>query len=303
MELGSRRRRFSFMARTLTAMAVCAVAVEGFMHGAVRQHARTAAGPPLPSIRPRGRIGGRAPAARDRTVRRQASSSDGADSEPLTSPYPADWRAFRAALIERGIQTRDELASGQVDDGNTTARWGGRGSMRRSVAPANEELLREQNPELAREYLEGVWAHEAGEAEAGGLLVRMPLEFELMTLMRQAQRHAVGYGRGGMSGPELALGHKLCSRLRDGAWDDDSTEDRMDEQSGNLSYVYELAGRLVDQELGGVIASVGGMRMPADGAKAAALSDDTNVLLSMYEASIDLWQVGLACTYDLCKYV
>jgi hypothetical protein len=265
--------------RTLMVLATFAKGLEGFMHGACPHKCAVGTASLLKTTRPH--VAGLALAAR-RTVLRSS------DREPASGPDPQDWRAFRAALIERGIQMTGEAAGAQVEAGmsSNATRWGGTGTLRKSVATANEELLMAQNPELAQEYLEGVWAHETGEPEAGGLLVRMPLEFEMTTLMRQAQRHAVGYGRGGMSGAELALGHKLCSRLIDGAWNDDSADDRIDELSSNLSYVYEMADGLVEQELGDTVSLVGGMRIKTDG-----LSDQANALLSMYVSSIDNWQV------------
>lgn len=259
-------------------LAICVEGLEGFMHGACPLKCAGGTASLLETTRPH--VAGRALSARIRTVLRSS------ESEPDSGPDPQNWRSFRAALIERGIQMTGEAASAQVDAGVNKTRWGGTGTMRKSVATANEELLMAQNPELAREYLEGVWAHETGEPEAGGLLVRMPLEFEMTTLMRQAQRHAVGYGRGGMSGPELALGHKLCSCLIDGAWNELDADDRIVELSRNLSHVYKMADRVVEQELGDTVSPVGGMRIKRDG-----LSDQANALLSMYVSSIDNWQV------------
>jgi hypothetical protein len=273
---------------TLMVLAICVEGLEGFMHVACPFKCAGGTASLLKTTRPHV---GLALAARRRKALRLS------DSEPASGPDPQDWRVFRAALIERGIQM---TAGAQVEGGvsSNTTRWGGTGTLRKSVATANEELLMAQNPELAQEYLAGVWAHETGQPEAGGLLVRMPLEFEMTTLMRQAQRHAVGYGRGGMSGAELALGHKLCSRLIDGAWNENSADDRIGELSRNMSYVYEMADRVVEQELGDTVSPVGDMRIKTDG-----LSDQASALLSMYVSSIDNWQVISVLTRVQSAYV
>ena len=65
-------------------------------------------------------------------------------------------------------------------------------ALTHQVAPANEALLMSQNPQLAKEYLEGVWAHETGAAEVGGLLARMPVEFQLVHLTRRARLSGKG---------------------------------------------------------------------------------------------------------------
>jgi hypothetical protein len=50
----------------------------------------------------------------------------------------------------------------------------------KSVSKRNKELLSTQNVALAEEYSRGgVWAHESGVLEVGGLVCRMPLEGEI----------------------------------------------------------------------------------------------------------------------------
>jgi len=69
-----------------------------------------------------------------------------------------DWRAFRKTLT----------TGSSADDSP------------RAVAKENEQLLSNQNKELAEEYRKEVWAHITSAPEVGGLIVRMPLEVELM---------------------------------------------------------------------------------------------------------------------------
>ena len=184
--------------------------------------------------------------------------SDDASDSPAGGPK--DWRAFRSALIARGIDTvqaPEENATNKQDaKGELTARGDSQGSPRKAVASANGELAGSAEA-LDTEYVEGVWAHEAGEAEVGGLLVRMPFEFQIVSLMRLAQRHAFGYGRGGMNGVELALGHKLLSRVIDDAGDDEDSDDKVNECCNNYAYGHRVAQSLVSEQLGSIIAAAG----------------------------------------------
>jgi len=214
------------------------------------------------------------------------------DDAPVTGPNPEDWRAFRAALIERGIQMTEstEEAQQQGDDKGSSDfgvfendPFKGQGSLKKSVSPANEALLMAQNPEMANEYLQGVWAHETGEAEVGGLVARMPLDFQMVHLMRRAQHSVQGT-------PEIELewGQKLFDRLKKEAGQDESGEggeERIKQWAGRMSYVYKLGESLVKEELNKIIASAGGTRIDPD-----RLSAKNKVLLIMYVSSLESWQ-------------
>lgn len=81
----------------------------------------------------------------------------------------ADWRAFRARLVEGGIKTTDapEAAEGGAVEKVT-------------LDSANVALAKSQSPSLADDLEDGAaWAHEVGGAEVGGLLLRLPLETQL----------------------------------------------------------------------------------------------------------------------------
>ena len=193
-------------------------------------------------------------------------------------PNPEDWRAFRTALIERGIQMTKEKDGTEDVEG----RWGGRGQLKKSVAPANEKLLMAQSPDLAKEYLTGVWAHETGDAEVGGLVARMPLDFQMLHLMRSAQTTSTTV----MDKVKLEWGQKLLQYLSEQAGQGEDADARVKEWSGNFPYMYKLAGRLVKEELEKIIASAGGSRIDAD-----RLSDEKRALLMWYVSSVESWQV------------
>jgi len=77
-------------------------------------------------------------------------------SRLLAEDSLGDWRAFRKKLAE----------------GESPA------TRPKSVSKGNEELLLEQNEELAREYLNDAWAHDTPKVETGGLMLRLPIEME-----------------------------------------------------------------------------------------------------------------------------
>ncbi|KAJ8603103.1 hypothetical protein CTAYLR_006694 [Chrysophaeum taylorii] len=104
-----------------------------------------------------------------------------------------DWRAFRARLIETGLATAKipEAVEGALVEEGVVTRNGtgqaGRAAARArpkrktlaNASPENLELAKSQSPDLADE-LTGSWAHPVGAAEVGGLLLRLPLELQLV---------------------------------------------------------------------------------------------------------------------------
>jgi hypothetical protein len=284
------------MARTsalaLVASAACwLVGVRGF---AVRGLSPSSA---LAALCPSGlsttRQPARAQCARRSRGQRTALVMAGAGDEPQppgpspgdepAGPSPEDWRAFRTALIERGIQMTDGQEENGEDKGadkEAGERWGASGELKRSVAPANEKLLMAQNPKLAEEYLRGVWAHETGDAEVGGLVARMPLDFQILHLMRRSEVSSTASPE-----IELAWGQKLQHYLREQAGKGKGAEARLKEWSGNLQYMYKLAGRLVKEEIETMITAAGGTRIDPD-----RLSDENRALLAWYVSSVESWQ-------------
>jgi hypothetical protein len=113
-----------------------------------------------------------------------------------SGPFPEEWREFRRQLISGGIKlTTDSL---EPSDGGSAA---ASSDERRVVAPGNEALLRSQNAQLYEEYIRGSWAHESP-VEAGGLLLRMPLEAQLTHFLRDN------------AGADALIGDELRQRLR-----------------------------------------------------------------------------------------
>ena len=103
-----------------------------------------------------------------RTAAVLASESDG--------PSPEEWREFRQKLVSGGLKLTTDVA----DEAEAAP---GAEPVRRAVAPKNEALLRSQSDELYQEYISGGWAHPSP-VEAGGLMMRMPLPAQLLSLMR-----------------------------------------------------------------------------------------------------------------------
>jgi hypothetical protein len=172
-----------------------------------------------------------------------------------------DWRNFRAELVKK-TSTKDVS----------------------KVAPDNVALLLSQNPELATEYMQGVWAHETGEAEVGGLLARMSMEYQIMHLMRLAHFPKGAPAQRGADA-ELAWGRALMARLKKEAGQGEGAEDRARDWMGRTSYLYKLSGEVVKEEIQDMIDSAGGMRINAD-----KLSAEKRALLMMYIESMQSWQ-------------
>lgn len=102
-------------------------------------------------------------------------ADDDDDDVSIDPDSLGDWRAFRRNLAQSGIgvsESSSESAEGGSKEKKPEAKP-------KSVSKRNEELLMSQNKALANEYRTGVWAHEAPNAEVGGLLCRLPLEAEI----------------------------------------------------------------------------------------------------------------------------
>jgi hypothetical protein len=102
------------------------------------------------------------------------------DDEYIDDADLGDWRSFRKTLVDSGLslETAEEglldedanddkkLSSptnftdaGDFDDFDASK--GSPIERPKSVSKANEELLKSQSETLAKEYIDGVWAHEA----------------------------------------------------------------------------------------------------------------------------------------------
>lgn len=104
---------------------------------------------------------------------------DEEDDEGVDDAALADWRKFRASLVDSGLPTKEEdgLNLGEQQPGEN-----GREKTqkkKKAVAEANKELLAKQNEKLAKEYEQELWAHSVVGPEVGGLLCRLPIEAQL----------------------------------------------------------------------------------------------------------------------------
>lgn len=129
------------------------------------------------------------------------------DDDYIDDADLGDWRSFRRTLVDSDFT--DDFSDGgfigEASDTSSTATASASGTgtgytsnspsasakaaakaaaskdkkRPKSVSKKNEELLKNQSETLAKEYMEGIWAHEASLAEIAGLVVRLPLEAEI----------------------------------------------------------------------------------------------------------------------------
>lgn len=172
-------------------------------------------------------------------------------------PSPDEWRNFRANLIASGLKTTDDGSA--VSDAAEP-------SLRSTVAPANEELLRRQNAAMWEEYVNGAWAHVAPGPEAGGLVCRMPLQAQLISQMRRGAGTSIW---GDLLAERLAAevpDAEASEEARPPAASADKADDAspppkptgkselLESWSANTVYMYRLAERLIEESLRGVAA-------------------------------------------------
>lgn len=200
--------------------------------------------------------------ASERLPRRAASASMQAGG---SGPSSEEWREFRRQLISGGIKlTTDES---EPNDGGSEAV-----SERKVIAPGNEALLRSQNAQLYQEYIKGSWAHESP-VEAGGLLLRMPLEAQLTHFLRDG------------AGTDL-LGDELRQRLRKevSALEDGGGEERFDNWLSNTPYCYRLCEGFIAEQLEKLAAQARRGQVTVD---AKSMSGS---LLRLYQRANQEWQ-------------
>jgi hypothetical protein len=90
----------------------------------------------------------------DESIQHEQDDSDIEDDDEddyIDTADLGDWRAFRRSLT---VGEASSTASTLSTDATTTK------ASVKSASLENEALLQQQNPELAREYKTGVWAHE-----------------------------------------------------------------------------------------------------------------------------------------------
>jgi len=182
---------------------------------------------------------------------------------------PEEWRAFRAKLISGGLQVTGEGVESAEESSASMAR--------NSVAPKNEELLKQQNEALWQEYFDGAWAHECPGAEAGGLMCRLPPAAQLVRLMRAPPGSS-------------ALGDRMRERLQaDLPSSGDASESRRQEMvaswSQNAVYTFKLAEGLISETLEAVSSKASNGRVSWD-----AISEEQREMVSLYSSGMESWQ-------------
>jgi len=155
-----------------------------------------------------------------------------------------DWRKFRSTLVDSGISF-ESVEEGYMDTDVDKSRSSSRSAdidaskgssvdRPKSVSKANEELLNQQSKKLAKEYKDGVWAHESSITEVGGLVVRLSLEAEIYR-----------------SKDTLSIGKLLSARLERNENDGDNTSifqetiDSNKNDDDDLSYSLIVAQTLI----------------------------------------------------------
>lgn len=219
-----------------------------------------------------------------RGMRHQAVRADAEEA-----PDPEEWRDFRAKLIAGGLRVTGEEKEEEDSESSEEG-------ARAHVAPENEALLQTQSEELWNEYLQGAWAHLAPEPEAGGLLVRLPLQAQLVHEMRT--------DAGGFGG---VLKERLIANIptAGGAVDADAATDALpdaaaetdrllEKWSSNTVFTYRLADRLIDEMLEAVRSQA------RDGSlDFSALEPEQQALIKMYADAQQTWQeVALVTRVD-----
>jgi len=224
-----------------------------------------------------------------RTTRCGAPALCAADP-PASGPSPEEWRKFRQQLISGGLKlTTEATPDGEgaaPDDATPSSAAAASSAPRLVVAPGNEALLKEQSEELWREYTEGSWAHESP-VEAGGMLLRMPLEAQLTQSLRSS-----GGGGGGVLGSALRSrfeaelpvpeeGDSGDAAAKGGSAGDGGEEARF---LANTAYCYRLCEGFVAETLQALLAKAKGGKATVDAASAGG------VLLQAYQEAGQEWQ-------------
>lgn len=125
---------------------------------------------------------------------KRSEDDDDEDDDYIDDADLGDWRSFRKTLVDSNFsdEQSDQTTDGFIGEGVDNSDIGDISDIKsssqdtpakekrpKSVSKANEELLKTQSESLAKEYVNGIWAHVSSFAEIGGLVVRLPLEAEI----------------------------------------------------------------------------------------------------------------------------
>ena len=98
------------------------------------------------------------------------------DDDYIDDADLGDWRSFRRTLVDSDYQDSSSSESNDFSEGgfigeasprsnpssaNANEKSTSKDKRPKSVSKKNEELLRDQSETLAKEYMEGIWAHES----------------------------------------------------------------------------------------------------------------------------------------------
>lgn len=211
---------------------------------------------------------------------------DDDDDDYIEDTDLGDWRSFRNTLVGSGISyesteegylgddtEKDENgndAKGSQSPNAVDASKGSSNVRPKSVSKANEELLEQQSEILAKEYKEGVWAHEASFAEVGGLVVRMPLEAEIYR-----------------NKDKLTIGKELTSLLdNSGGIGSEALDEPISEIEVQTLNWYKKAQALIKEEM----TVIGGLANERGEVDPTGLPSKTESLLKLYLNNQENWQ-------------
>jgi hypothetical protein len=150
--------------------------------------------------------------------------NDDEDDDDLESSL-GDWRAFRKTLTVGGLELKadndnDNTNDNTVGDDNNNPNSKSASATSSASPPfcaENHEVLVEQNEDLAQEYRANVWAHVTTTPEVGGLVVRMPLEVQLVHLMNHINMSTSNSNSNTASTSALGRAFKTKHHVRDAA--------------------------------------------------------------------------------------
>jgi len=150
-----------------------------------------------------------------------------------------DWRKFRMNLARaESLSPKEDVRSS---------------SRKKYVSTENEAILIGQSEILAEEYISGIWAHEVSQPEAGGLIIRMPLEVEIYRSSRDS-----------------SAGEKLRSSMQEGE---------------KVERWYRKAQILCEKEIQKITTHAENGQIDA-----SKLSEVSNEFLQMYLDNQETWQ-------------
>ena len=105
------------------------------------------------------------------------------ESDDAPASVEEDWRSFRAKLIEKGLTTTTTASTPRPPPASDarSAEFTLEETSEKTLKldPKNLELAMSQSPSL-KDELSGSWAHALVAPEVGGLLIRRPLELQIV---------------------------------------------------------------------------------------------------------------------------